>query len=97
MEIDFETVLWESNSDAAWVFASVPADRADEIDELVPSKAGFGSVKVKVVIGDTSWETSLFPDKKRETFVLPVKKQVRDAQGVTIGDVVRVHLEIETD
>jgi len=97
MEVDFVADLWESSSDAAWVFVSVPAAIADDIEERVPSRGGFGSIRVHATIGDTTWATSIFPDKKRGTFVLPVKKQVRDAEGVGVGAEAAVRLRIEID
>ena len=45
---------------------------------------GFGSLRVEVTIGATRWQTSIFPDNKRGTCVLPVKKAVRQAED--LGD-----------
>jgi hypothetical protein len=50
-------------------------------------------VKVKVTIGSSTWSTSVFPDAKRGTFVLPVKKPVRQAEGIEAGDRVKVALD----
>ena len=97
MQFEFEAELWEATAEGAWVFVSLPVAVADEIDESVPAKAGFGSVKVQARIGDTTWGTSVFPDKKRQTFILPVKKQVRRAEQVGIGDVVSIRLRIAVD
>ncbi|HEU4319773.1 MAG TPA: DUF1905 domain-containing protein [Acidimicrobiia bacterium] len=96
-EVDFTADLWESKSEAAWVFVSVPAGIADEIDERIPSRGGFGSIRVGATIGGTNWDTSIFPDKKLGTFVLPVKRQVRGAEGVTVGDEVSIRLRFEVD
>jgi len=97
IDVEFSADLWESSSDGAWVFVSVPAGTADDIDERVPSRRGFGSIRVRATIGGTTWDTSIFPDKKRGTFVLPVRRQVRDAEGVAVGDEVSVGLRIEID
>ena len=93
---EFAAEVWlHSGSSAAWHFLSVPPDVADEIEELHGHRAaGFGSVKVEVSIGGSTWSTSLFPDSKRETYVLPVKKQVRAAEGVEDGTTVRVRLAV---
>ena len=47
-------------------------------------------MRVDVTIGATRWSTSLFPDGKRATYVLPVKKAVRVAEGLGDGSPVRV-------
>lgn len=85
-EWEFTAPLWKWEGNAAWHFVTLPFDVTDEIDELTTGKqAGFGSVKVNVTVGRTRWCTSVFPDKGRESFILPVKAQVRKAEGLTAG------------
>ena len=89
----FEAELF-LHSGGSWVFLEVPADDSDDIADMVPTRNGFGSVRVRAQIGDTEWMTSVFPDSKRKVFVLPVKKPVRKAEGVDVGDAVEVSLTI---
>lgn len=86
MEFRFTAELWEYEGEAPWVFVTLPADLADEIDEAVPQKRGFGSVKVEVQAGHSKWSTSLFPDKSHGSFVLPVKRAIREAERISPGD-----------
>ena len=79
-----EVFLWEANS--AWHFIALPHDIADEIEDSPTLRGGFGSVKVNVVIGSSEWSTSIFPDTKRKTFVLPLKKSIRAKETLTVGD-----------
>jgi hypothetical protein len=89
----FTAEVWEHNSPGAWHFVSVPEAEADDIDERFGHRArGFGSIRVSVTIGATRWLTSLFPDAKRATYVLPVKKAVRVAEGLEPGSIVLVDL-----
>ena len=75
---------WEGN--AAWHFVALPEEVTDEIDERHGhSAAGFGSLPVEVTVGATTWRTSVFPDSRRKTFVLPVKKAVRVKEGLEDG------------
>ena len=94
---EFEADLYLWKPDAAWVFATVPVDISDEILDIVPERRGFGSVRVGVRIGSTSWRTSVFPDSGRGCFVLPVKKQVRRAEEVDVGDPVEIELTVLLD
>ena len=57
-------------------------------------KAGFGSIRVAVTLGKSKWKTSIFPDKHSGTYLLPLKKQIRRAEGIDAGDMVRFVLEI---
>jgi hypothetical protein len=90
---DFTAELWQWDGDAAWHFVSLPEDVADEIAGLADgSRRGFGSVRVEVTVGSTTWRTSVFPDAKRGTYVLPVKKAVRTAEGLEVGHPTTVRL-----
>ena len=91
----FDSALWKHDGDAAWHFLTLPADVSDDIEaRTAHASIAFGSVRVRVEIGDTSWATSVFPDTKAGAYVLPVKKAVRVAEGLTEGDVVEVRLDV---
>lgn len=83
--------LWPKGN---WVFLAVPEDESDVIADIAPTGTGWGSVPVKVSIGETEWETSVFPDSKRGCYVLPVKKAVRRIESVDTGDTVAVTLTL---
>ncbi|GAA2725507.1 DUF1905 domain-containing protein [Cellulomonas aerilata] len=91
---DADLWLWQARTDS-WTFVSLPTDLADELlDRAGPAVRGFGSVRVAVTIGATSWRTSLFPDATAGTYVLPVKKAVRTAEGLAAGDTAHVRLRL---
>lgn len=91
----FHAHLWEYEGPTSWFFFTVPDDQSDEIEELTSlTRRGFGSVRVRVTIGATSWNTSVFPDSKRKAYILPVKKQVRTSEGLGAGSAVDVTLEL---
>jgi hypothetical protein len=91
-EFEAELWRWEARTDS-WVFAALPEDVSDEIAELPLPPAGFGSVRVEVTLGAQRWSTSVFPDAGRKTYVLPVKAAVRRAEGVDVGDRVRIGVQ----
>jgi Domain of unknown function (DUF1905) len=91
----FSAELWEWTSKTSWFFLSVPDDHADDIEERFGRTAGgFGSIRVEVTIGSTTWRTSVFPSKQSQTYVLPVKKSVRQAEDLAPGRVAEVQLHI---
>ena len=90
----FEGELFEEAVEAAWVFVALPVDVADEIAETVPPRRGFGSVRVAAQIGATKWNTSIFPSKALSSYVLPVKRAVREKEQAQTGDVVNVTIRI---
>ncbi|HEX5203684.1 MAG TPA: DUF1905 domain-containing protein [Actinoplanes sp.] len=95
VEFEAELWLWEARRDDSWTFVSLPIDASDEIRELTGGqRRGFGSVRVEVTVGLTTWRTSIFPDSKSGAYVLPVKKAVREAQSIEPGDVVKLAVEL---
>ena len=91
----FASEVWEWESQASWYFVSVPEEAADDIEQQFGGRAGgFGSIRVEVTIGATTWRTSLFPDSARKTYVLPVKKAVRRAEDLDAGSIAAVELRV---
>jgi hypothetical protein len=96
--LTFSSALWIHDGPAAWYFVSLPVDDADAIADHVADRTNaFGSVRVEATIGDTSWRTSLFPDTRSGTYLLPVKKAVRSAEGLSDGTPVSVRLSVLED
>ena len=95
MTFEFEAELWLYDGDAAWHFITVPPDVSDEIEaHSTGAKRGFGSVRVSVTVGATTWSTSLFPDSKRQAYLLPVKKDVRHRESLSAGSRVPVAVRV---
>ena len=96
MAYRFEAELWRYTGEAAWHFLTLPGEVADDIRARTQrsGRRGFGSVRVSASTGATTWTTSIFPDSKAGSFVLPVKKQVRDAERLSDGDLVAVELRV---
>ena len=90
----FTAELWRWSGDAAWRFVTVPPDVADEIRIVSGPPRGFGSVRVEVTVGSTTWRTSVFPDSSAGTYLLPMKKAVRVAEDLEDGDEVPVTLRL---
>jgi hypothetical protein len=53
---------------------------------------GWGVIPVTVVLGQTSWRTSLFPKNGR--YLVPVKVVVQKAEQVGAGDVVSLTVTV---
>ena len=92
---EFGAPLWRYPGADGWHFVSLPAEVSAEITDIAAgARRGFGSVRVDVTVGATSWRTSLFPDSKTGTYLLPVKKAVRLAEHLEAGGEVRAQLQV---
>lgn len=81
--------VWLYPGAAAWHFVTLPKRQAAEIQDMFGAAArGWGSLPVVVTVGQTTWRTSIFPDKKSASYLLPIKASVRKAEGIEAGDVV---------
>ncbi len=90
----FRADLWPADgAGATWVFLTLPEDVGEDVRLLSGPPAGFGSVPVEVTIGATTWQTSVFPDRRRG-LVLPVKRAVRRAEGLEVGSETQVRLRL---
>lgn len=95
IDFTFDAPLWLWKPDTSWHFMTVPEEPSATILAFAPeAKRGFGSVRVRVQIGKTLWQTSLFPSKEIGGYLLPVKKAVRTAEKLTVGTVATVGLEL---
>ncbi|MCZ8181513.1 MAG: DUF1905 domain-containing protein [Beijerinckiaceae bacterium] len=94
MIVEFTAPLKVWSGPAAWFFVALPQAEAGMIRMAVPRR-GFGSVRVKARIGEARWTTSIFPDTKAGTYLLPVKAAIRKAERLSDGDPVTVELLID--
>ncbi len=93
-KVTSKVVLWPGTQ-GAWHFAYVDKATAEKIrKKFGPSGRGFGSIRVRVKLGKTAWDTSIFPDKRSGTYLLPLKAKVRRDEGVDAGDMITIKLEI---
>ena len=94
MHLRFTAPLWEWSARDNWFFVTLPEHLADKIAEIQHAAGGFGSVRVSVTVGGTTWTTSIFPDTTQGSYILPMKKAVRKAEGLADGGEVAVTLEV---
>jgi hypothetical protein len=93
MNLEFNDKIWYWCGPAPWFFVTVPAEQSHElkgISNLVTY--GWGVIPVRVRIGNTEWQTSLFPKDGR--YSVPIKASVRKAENLKEGDNVTVRLGV---
>ncbi|QOC89776.1 DUF1905 domain-containing protein [Micromonospora craniellae] len=92
---DSELWTWAARRDESWTFVSLPVGASEEIREISGgTRRGFGAVRVRAAIGGSRWTTSVFPDSAHGCYVLPVKRAVRTAEALDVGDTTTVTIEL---
>ena len=90
---DAELWLWDARRADAWVFVGLPVGESEEIRDLAGGlRRGFGSLRVRATIGSSTWTTSIFPG--RAGYVLPLKRSIRVAEALDVGDTATVTVEL---
>lgn len=92
-EYAFTGELWRWQ-DGSWYFVTLPPDLSADLRMDAGPPRGFGSVRVEAEVGASVWRTSVFPQKETGSFVLPVKKAIRTAEGLHDGDACEVVLRL---
>lgn len=93
MDLAFEATIWQYDGPAAWCFVTLPPAVAAEIADSIPQRQ-FGMIKVQARIGSTRWNTTLFKDTRRGSWLLPLKAAVRRQESLRPGERVWVELRL---
>ncbi|MBP8000608.1 MAG: DUF1905 domain-containing protein [Chloroflexi bacterium] len=93
MNIEFNGKIWFWKGPAPWYFVTVPEEQCGELKAISSFVTyGWGMIPVHVRIGQTRWQTSLFP--KDGLYIVPIKAHVRKTEKLEAGDEVTVYLEV---
>lgn len=92
---EMQATVWQYPGASGWHFLTLPQEETEIIKEaFVALKQGWGSLPVTVTIGQTVWKTSIFPDSKSGSYLLPLKAEVRKKEKIGVGDTITFSIEI---
>lgn len=93
MTFGFSGTIWYWRGPAPWYFVSVPEAVAKDLKAMSPFVTyGWGMIPATVRIGDTEWQTALWP--KDGGYIVPIKVGVQRSEGITEGDEVALTLSV---
>lgn len=89
----FTATIWQHVGPSAWFFVSLPPEMADEVRRLLGGEEeGWGRMKVSAQVGETRWDTAIWFDTKHNTYLLPLKQEVRKKANLHVNDEVQVEV-----
>ena len=89
----FSAKTWQHASPGGWHFVSMPKEIAKEIREALQSEEeGWGRLKAMAEIGNSQWSTAIWFDTKWNTYLLPLKAEIRKKEDIQPGKVVEVSI-----
>ena len=90
-----ESRVWMWPGPSSWHFVTVPKKVAADIKKFQgPLRRRFGAIKVEITVGKTSWLTSIFPDKETQSYILPLKRDIRKKEGIRADKLIKYSLEL---
>lgn len=91
----FKAEVWRHDSSGGWFFVTVPESISKEIRSLFGElEEGWGRLKASATIGSSNWESAIWFDTKRNSYILPLKAEIRKKEGIVSGKIVKVQLKI---
>ena len=95
MNLEFTAEMFQWRGPAPHYFVKVPDDLSGPLREASKMVTyGWGMVPVTVGVGKAEYDTSLFP--KDGGYLVPIRADVRTAEGLDEGQDITVQLEIRT-
>lgn len=74
----FEASPWKYEGPNGWYFVSLPKEVSSEIRENFKSfEEGWGRLTVHARISGQEWKTAIWFDTKQNTYLLPLKAEIR--------------------
>ncbi|OJU74745.1 MAG: hypothetical protein BGO09_08305 [Bacteroidetes bacterium 47-18] len=86
IKYEFSAKVWQHAGQGGWHFISLPEDLAKEIRyNLKWQEEGWGRLKATAKIGNSEWETAIWFDTKANTYLLPLKAEIRKKEKIEIN------------
>jgi hypothetical protein len=77
--------LWPFSPSTWCPYVALPKEMAIEIREnLKWQEEGWGRMKAIAKIGNSEWQTSIWFDTKHDTYILPIKAEIRKKEKIEI-------------
>lgn len=78
VQYQFKAKPWQHIGPGGWYFVSLPVQLSKEIRTVFKmDEEGWGRLKAVAKIGSTEWKTAIWFDTKRNTYLLPLKAEIR--------------------
>ena len=90
---NFRAKMWIHPSEGGWHFISLPKHIAKEIrSNLKGQEEAWGRMKVSAQIKKLQWESAIWFDTKKNTYLLPIKAEIRKKGQLKVNDHLAIHL-----
>ena len=91
IKYEFSAQIWQYLQPGGWHFVSLPIKIAKEIRKnLKWQEEGWGRMKATAKIGNTIWETAIWFDTKMNTYLFPLKAEIRKKENLKTDQIIEI-------
>lgn len=92
----FSGKIWQYQSPkGGWYFISLPCDISKEIREnFKTQEEGWGRLKANAEIQGVKWETAIWYDSKKASYLLPIKSEIRKKAKLDLENTIEIKISI---
>lgn len=90
--------MWKHKGNGGWHFVTLPKALSKTIRKVHgQSEEGWGRLKAVARIDKSEWRTAIWYDSKYESYLLPVKADIRKQENLQSGNKLHVKLSLEEE
>ncbi|MBW6482950.1 MAG: DUF1905 domain-containing protein [Vicingaceae bacterium] len=87
----FAAKVWKHSAAASWYFVSLPIKQAKEIRfHFQNLEEGWGRLSCNAQIGKTRWNSAIWFDTKHQSYILPLKAEIRKKEQITTAQQISI-------
>lgn len=91
----FIAKVWQYDGPNGWFFVSLPVEMSKEIrDNLKWQEEGWGRLKATAQIENVEWKTAIWFDTKSNTYLLPLKADIRKKCSIEKEQILEIILKV---
>jgi len=91
IKYEFSSTPWQYEGQGAWIFASLPIEISAEIrTHFKWMEEGWGRMKATANIGNSTWDTAIWYDSKKTTYLLPLKAIIRTKEKIKTNEAIKI-------
>jgi hypothetical protein len=86
VQYQFKAKPWQHQGPGGWYFVSLPTKLSKQIRTVFKmDEEGWGRLKVTAKISSTEWKTAIWFDSKHNTYLLPLKADIRKKEQLVLN------------
>jgi hypothetical protein len=91
INFQFKATVWKYDGPNGWYFVSLPKELSQEIRiNLKWQEEGWGRLKATAKTNEIQWDTAIWFDTKLNTYLLPLKAEIRKKCKLDNGSEIKV-------